>query len=352
MKKLMDMTQETDNILTDIVEALSKKFKGTRILSNGAIESDVKYFIDTGLTPLNKVLGNGLPSGKMIEIYGKESSGKTTLVQYLIAQANAQGSLAIYVDGEASLEKNRAEQLKMIFDKILYHAPDSLEEAFNYVKDTIELLMTKKLKKPVLICLDSLASFPTEADLDGDIGDLKVGGSSRVNAQAMRVLTGMLAKCNATLLMINQVRDNPGVIYGEKESTPGGRAVKFHAHIRLKISKKDFIEEGIEKDDKDDDKEKKEKTKLGKVIGIVSVVEAKKNKVAPPFRTCTIPIYFNRESNCVDNAESVFEYLKANKIIEKEGRTFSYKDFNFTRKTFEKVYLENKELFDKAVMEY
>ncbi|HNQ19557.1 MAG TPA: ATPase domain-containing protein [Bacteroidales bacterium] len=335
MKKLNELTNnEKDNILVDVVASLTKKFKGSRILANNEIESDIKVFIDTGLVTLNSVLGKGLPSGKVIEIYGKESSGKTTLVQHLIAQANSQGYLAVYVDGEFSLEKNRAKQLKMDFNKILYYTPETLEEAFNFIDDTIELLNEKNPNKPVLICLDSLAAFPSEADLKGEIGELKVGGSARINAQAMRVLTSKLARCSATLLIINQVRDNPGVMFGEKESTPGGRAVKFHSAIRLKISKKEVL--------KDADK----------VIGILSEISVTKNKIAPPFGKCMIPIYFNRDENCIDNEESVFNYLEEKELLEKEGKSYKFKDLKFTRNAFPEVYKENKDIFDTAILEY
>lgn len=335
MKKLKDLpTDINDNVLSEVVLALTKKFKGSRILADNEIDSDVKFYLDTGILPLNKILGKGFPSGKIVEISGLESSGKSTLSQYIIAQANKQGYLSVYIDGEFSLEKNRAKQLEMDFKKILYYTPETLEEAFNFIKDTIELLNTNAPNKPVLILMDSLASFPSEIENEGNIGELKVGGSARINAQAFKVLTGKLARCNATLIIINQLRDNVGVMYGPKTITPGGKALKFFASIRLQTTRKEYIKDG------------------DKIIGILTEVSAIKNKIAPPFGKCLIPIYFNRDTNCLDNYECVFNYITDNEIAKKEGRGYSYKDITFTEKTFEKVYLENKEIFDKAVMEY
>ncbi len=339
MKSLKDIpvnTQEkvNDNMLFDIAKQLSSKFKNTKVLADNAINSDVKYYIDTNVIPLNKILGQGLPSGKILEIYGKESSGKTTLVQHFIAEANKAGSMCIYVDGEYSLDKKRAKELGMDFDKIIYYTPETLEEAFNFIDESIELLAEKKLKKPMLICLDSLAAFPTEADLKGEIGDLKVGGSSRINAQAFRVLTAKLAKANATLLIINQLRDNPGVMFGEKESTPGGRALKFFASIRIQVKKKDFV-----KDDAD------------KLIGLLTEIKITKNKVSVPFGQCILPIYFNRENNCIDNAESIFYFLEDNELLTKEGQSFTVEGIpdKFKKANFKEVYEKNKEAFDKLV---
>lgn len=335
MKKLKDLSvKENDNVLSEVVSALTSKFKGSRILANNAIESDVKFFIDTNITPLNKILGNGFPSGKITEIFGYSSGGKTTLAQYFIAQANKQGCLSVYIDGEYSLEKKRAKQLGLDFEKILYHTPETLEEAYNFIIDTLELLQEKAPNKPVLILMDSLAAFPSEHDLKGEIGETRVGGTAKINAQAFKVLSGKLAKCNATLIIINQIRDNIGVMFGDKTTTPGGHALKFFASIRLKTTRKEYIKDG------------------DKIIGIVSEVSAVKNKLAAPFGKCLIPIYFNRDTNCLDNSECVFNYITDNEIAKKEGRGYSYKDITFTEKTFEKVYLENKELFDKAVMEY
>jgi recombination protein RecA len=335
MKKLKDLSvKENDNVLSDIVSSLTKKFKGSRILANNDIDSDVKFFINTNIIPLNKILGNGFPTGKIIELFGHESGGKSTLAQYFIAQANKQGYLSVYIDGEYSLEKKRAKQLGLDDTKILYHTPETLEEAYDFILYTLDLFQEKAPNKPVLVLMDSLAAFPSEHDLKGDIGEIKVGGTSKINAQAFKILSGKLAKCNATLIIINQLRDNIGVMFGDKSTTPGGRALKFFAAVRLKTTRKEYIKDG------------------DKIIGIISEVSAVKNKLAPPFGKCLIPIYFNRDDNCLDNAESVFHYITENEIAKKESRGYSYKDISFSEKTFKDIYLENKELFDKAVMEY
>lgn len=288
-----------DQALEDALRSIEKAYgKGSvmRLGDHPKVDVDV---IPTGSILLDQALGvGGYPKGRIIEIYGPESSGKTTLALEAVAQAQKKGGRAAYIDAEHSIDPDYAKKLGVNIDDLILSQPDSGEQAL----EICEMLAQSNALD--MIVVDSVAALVPQAELDGVMSDNQVGLQARLMSKGMRKIAGVLARTGCTVIFINQLREKVGVIYGNPETTTGGRALKFYASIRLDIRRAEAIKEG------------------SNVIGNTVKVKVVKNKVAPPFKSCVIEMIFgqgiSREGELLDLGDK-YGFLK------KTGSWYEYK---------------------------
>lgn len=255
--------------------------------------------IPSGSIALDMILGiGGYPKGRIIEIYGPESSGKTTFALHAIAEAQKLGGRVAFIDAENSLDPQYAKKLGVNIDELLLSQPDNGEQAL----EICEALVRSGAISVIVI--DSVAALVPQAEIEGEMGDSHVGLQARLMSQALRKLAGVINKTNTIAIFINQLREKVGVMFGNPEVTPGGRALKFYASIRLDIRRAEQLKQGND------------------IIGNKTTIKVVKNKMAPPFKSCTVDIMYgegvSHEGELVDLAS------EAN-IIEKSGAWYSYK---------------------------
>lgn len=254
--------------------------------------------IPTGILPIDLALGvGGLPRGRIIEIYGPESSGKTTVTLHMIAEAQKRGGIAAFIDAEHALDPVYARKLGVDIDNLLVSQPDNGEQAL----DIAEALVRSGAID--IIVVDSVAALVPKAEIDGEMGDAHVGLHARLMSQAMRKLTSFIGKSRTVAIFINQIREKVGVMYGSPEVTTGGRALKFYSSVRIDIRKKDAITVG------------------GETVGNRTKATIKKNKVAPPFKEANFDIYYGEG---VSREGCLIEIAVTLDIIQKSGSWYSY----------------------------
>jgi recombination protein RecA len=292
--------KEKDQAIAAAIKDLDKAIAPKSVMRLGDKSVEAIPVIATGIIPLdNDVLGcGGMPRGRIIEIYGPESSGKTSIALATIAAAQAQGGRAAIVDTEHALDPHWAAQLGVNVDDLLVSQPDTAEHALQIVQRLVE---SKALD---VIVVDSVAALVPRAELEGDMGDSNMGLLARLMGQAMRKLTGPVAKAGTVLIFINQLREKIGVMFGSPEVTTGGKALRFFASIRLDVRRRDQIKDGEE------------------LIGFRTKVKAIKNKCAPPLKEVEIDLYFD---GGFDRVGPTLDAAVAAGLVDKSGSWYSYK---------------------------
>ena len=293
-EKEIDKDKMLDQVLADI----EKQFGKGAIMRLGGSETREIDVISTGSLSLDIALGvGGYPKGRIVEIYGPESSGKTTFALHAIAEVQKKGGRAAFIDAEHALDPVYAKNLGVNIDNLLLSQPDTGEQAL----EICEALVRSQAISIVVI--DSVAALVPQAEIEGEMGDSHVGLQARLMSQALRKLSGTINKTNTIVIFINQLREKVGVMFGNPETTPGGRALKFYSSVRLEVRRAEQIKQG------------------DSVVGNKTVIKVVKNTVAPPFKTANVDIMYgegvSKEGELVDLATEAA-------IIEKSGAWYSY----------------------------
>jgi len=281
------------------MDQITKQFGDGSIMKLGEAHKVDVELVPSGTLSLDIALGGGYPKGRIIEIYGPESSGKTTLTLHAIAEIQKQGGTAAFIDAEHALDPSYAKRLGVDTDNLLVSQPDNGEQA-------LEIAETLVRSNAVdLIVVDSVAALVPQAEIDGDMGDSHMGLQARLMSQALRKLTGIINKSKATVIFINQIRMKIGVMFGNPETTTGGNALKFYASVRIDIRRTGQIKDGEN------------------IIGNRTKVKIVKNKIAPPFRIAEFDIMYNEG---ISKTGDVLDLAVNHGIVGKSGAWFDYND--------------------------
>ncbi len=282
------------------IAQIEKEFGKGSIMT---LEEDAKVDIDiipTGCLSLDIATGiGGIPRGRILEVYGPESSGKTTLTLHMIAEAQKAGGFAAFIDAEHALDPVYAEHIGVDLRNLYVSQPDNGEQALDITEELV------KSGGFDIIVIDSVAALTPKAEIEGDMGDSHVGLQARFMSQALRKLTGIVKKSNTCVVFINQLREKVGVMFGNPETTAGGKALKFYASMRFDVRKGDVIKSGTE------------------IVGARTKVKVIKNKLASPFKSCEFDMMFGK--GVIKNS-CIVDLAAANELIQKSGSWFSYKE--------------------------
>ena len=314
---------EKDTALAQVLADIEKQFGKGAIMKLGEQEHKEVEVTSSGSLTLDIALGvGGYPKGRIIEIYGPESSGKTTFALHAIAEVQKSGGRAAFIDAEHSLDPIYANNLGVNIDELLLSQPDTGEQALEICDALV------KSEAVSIIVIDSVAALVPQAEIDGEMGDSHVGLQARLMSQALRKLSGSINKTNTIVIFINQLREKVGVMFGNPETTPGGKALKYYSSVRLDIRRGEQLKQGSD------------------IIGNKTTIKVVKNKVAPPFKTAIVDIMYgegvSKEGEILDLASDIG-------VVEKSGAWYAYKGNKIGQgKENAKMYLkENKKIVDE-----
>jgi recombination protein RecA len=309
------------------IEQIKSRFGEGAIMKFGEAKTMQVDAIPTGCLSLDIALGvKGVPRGRIIEIYGPEASGKTTLAQHVVAEVQKLGGIAAFVDAEHALDPDYAKKIGVKVDELLISQPDTGEQAL----EIVETLVRSNAVDVVVI--DSVAALVPKAEIEGEMGDSHMGLQARLMSQALRKLTGIVSKSRTTVIFINQTRQKIGIVFGNPETTTGGVALKFYASVRIEVRRAAQIKQG------------------DKIIGNRVKVKIVKNKVSAPFRTCEFDIMYNEGISVSGDALDTGTLYK---VIEKKGNSYAFKDIKLGvgRETAKKFLRENPKLIKEIMKE-
>jgi recombination protein RecA len=304
------------------MDQITKQFGDGSIMKLGDSHKVDVELISSGSLSVDLALGGGYPKGRIIEIYGPESSGKTTLTLHAIAEVQRMGGTAAFIDAEHALDPAYAKRVGVDVDNLLVSQPDNGEQA-------LEIAETLVRSNAVdLVVVDSVAALVPQAEIDGEMGDSHMGLQARLMSQALRKLTGIINKSKTTVIFINQIRMKIGVMFGNPETTTGGNALKFYASVRIDIRRTGQIKDGEE------------------IVGNRTKVKIVKNKIAPPFRVAEFDIMYNQG---ISKTGDVLDLAVQHEIVGKAGAWFDYNDAKIGqgREATKKYLQENPEVLDE-----
>ncbi|MFO7883345.1 MAG: recombinase RecA [Desulfobacteraceae bacterium] len=319
----MDHSAEKDKAVKTAMTQIERQYGKGAIMKLGGREIQAVPVIHTGSLALDKALGvGGLPRGRVVEIYGPESSGKTTLALHAVAEAQREGGIAAFIDAEHALDVAYAKKLGVDCDELLVSQPDTGEQALE-----IADMLVRSGAVDIMI-IDSVAALVPRAEIEGDMGDSHMGLQARLMSQALRKLTGTIGKTHTTIIFINQIRMKIGVVYGNPETTTGGNALKFYSSVRLEIRKAAAIKDGQE------------------VIGNRTKVKVVKNKLAPPFKNVEFDLLYGEG---ISRTGDLLDMGVELEVIDKSGAWYSYEGERIGqgRQNVKAFFKENPEMFDK-----
>ena len=299
-KQVSSVVDARNKAAIEAIDQIKQKFGEGSIMRLGEAKTMQIDAVTTGCLSLDLALGvGGVPRGRIIEIYGPESSGKSTLAQHIVAEVQKLGGLAAYVDAEHALDPEYAAKIGVNINELFISQPDNGEQALEIVETLV------RSNAVDVIVIDSVAALTPKAEIDGDMGDSHMGLQARLMSQALRKLAGIVNKSKTTVIFINQIRMKIGVVFGNPETTTGGNALKFYASIRIEIRRNAQIKQGE------------------KIVGNRTKVKIVKNKVAPPFRTCEFDIMYNEG---ISIAGDILDVGVPIGTITKSGNNYTFKE--------------------------
>lgn len=297
MTKVETKDNQKAMLLQDVIKGLNKKHGANTVIVLGEEKVANIEVVSSGSLLLDSILGGGYPKGRIIEIYGPESSGKTTMVLHAIAEVQKLGGIAAFIDTEHALDLNYAKALGVDTSMLVFSQPDSGEQALDVAEELVKSGIVS------FIAIDSVAALVPTAELEGEMGDANIGLQARLMSKALRKIAGVVSKTKCTVMFTNQLREKVGIMFGNPEVTTGGKALKFYATIRLEVRKKDALKEGAS------------------VYGHKLAIKTVKNKVFPPFKTVEVDVVYGKG---VDTIGEILDLAVDANLISKSGSWFAY----------------------------